>query len=77
MSKGPDILSMIHFCQSKGVYHAPGPLAFLGPCDLIILNRHRMKLESYQNITWEFCAICDATFRDCPHQEIKVLILVP
>ena len=30
MSKGPDISSMIHFCQSRGVYHAPGPLAFLG-----------------------------------------------
>ena len=29
MSKGPDILSMIHFCQSRGVYHATGPLALL------------------------------------------------
>ena len=23
---GPDILSLIHFCQSRGVYLAPGPL---------------------------------------------------
>ena len=30
MSKGPDIACMFHFCQSRGVYHASGPIAFVG-----------------------------------------------
>ena len=77
MSKGPDIFSMIHFCQIRGVYHASGPLAFSGSLWPNHLIRHSMKLVSYQNVIWEFCAICNATFIDCPHQEIKVLILVP
>ena len=30
VSEGPDIFSMFHCCLSRGVYHASGPLAFLG-----------------------------------------------
>ena len=41
MSKGPDIISLIHFCQSRGVYLAPGPLTIF-----------RVSVTHHINVNW-------------------------
>ena len=43
MSKGPDIISLIHFCQSRGVYLAPGPLTIFR---VSVTSSYKCKLDT-------------------------------